>query len=209
MRIGFRDSAITNRVLLPSFRDRNCLHWRCLRSLALVLWATGLGCSAGDLPPSDPQPAAAPLPDQEAWQWSTVVTREGRRRAVVSAGHFRRFDRLQKAELDGGVRVVFYDAAGGEAVSELTAQQAEIYEKTWDMRVSGDVLLVAGNGTRLETDALCWHREGEKITGEDRVTIRRAEGMETGVGFEASSDLKHWTLRKVTTHLGEPPPQQP
>lgn len=208
MRIVFRDSAITGRKLSSS-RGRNCLHWRCLRSLVLVLWGAAFGCSAGDLPPPDLQPSAKSLPDQEAWQWSTVVTREGKRRAVVSAGHFRRHDRLRKAELDDGVRVVFYNAAGNEAVSELTAQQAEIDEKTWDMRVSGEVLLMAEDGTRLETDALCWHREGEKITGEDRVTIRRAEGMETGVGFEASSDLRHWTLRKVTTHLGDAHSQQP
>jgi len=123
---------------------------------------------------------------------------------VVASGHFTRFDKTRRSELDEGVRVGFYDAAGTTEVSRLTARRAVIDESSWDMEVSGDVALVARDSTRLETEVLRWHRESDRITGEGQVTISRAEGTETGVGFEASSDLKQWSLRQVTTHLRAP-----
>jgi LPS export ABC transporter protein LptC len=133
-----------------------------------------------------------------------VVTQAGRKRAKVSAAHFQRYERDEKALLDGGVEVHFYNARGTERVSTLTAQRAEIDDRSRNMTASGGVVLAAQDSTRLETDALCWHRESEKITGEGRVTIYRPDGMESGVGFEASSDLKRWSMRQVTTRLGDP-----
>jgi LPS export ABC transporter protein LptC len=122
----------------------------------------------------------------------------------VSSEHFQRFDRDKKALLDGGVTVHFYNARGTKRVSTLTARRAEIDDRSKHMIASGDVVLVAEDSTRLETDALCWHRETEKITGEGRVTICRPDGRESGVGFEATSDLKRWSMLEVTTRLGRP-----
>ena len=83
----------------------------------------------------------------------------------------------------------------------LTANRAEIDEETGDLMVAGNVLLASTDSTRLETDTLRWLREDEKVSGDGQVTIRRPDGRETGVGFEATSDLKRWTLHRVTTHL--------
>ncbi len=87
-------------------------------------------------------------------------------------------------------------------VSELTARQAEIDEESGDMVAMGEVALVAANGTRLETDTLRWNRETDRIKGNGRMTLRRPDGEETGVGFEASSDLKWWKMHQVSTRLG-------
>ena len=183
-------------------------HWSlpsCVRTalpgilVALLLFLSA--CSEGRAPELRPGEVSASPPDQEAWEWSTVVTREGRRRAIVTARHFARYDKERRSQLDEGVRVGFYDATGGTQVSQLTARRAVIDESNWDMEVSGNVVLVAGDSTRLETEVLRWHRKSDRITGEGQVTIRRAEGTETGVGFEATSDLKKWSLRHVTTHL--------
>ena len=169
-------------------------------SLALALGAAWAGCTRIDDMPARTEPSEK-HPDQEIWGWKTAVTEGGRRRVVVSAGHYRKYDRSRKAELDGGVTVQFLDASGKQ-VSRLTASKAEIDEKSRDMVVSGDVMLLAEDSTRLETDSLHWHHQSERITGEGRVTIRRPDGIETGVGFEATSDLKRWTLRQVITRLG-------
>jgi len=159
------------------------------------------GCSPSS-EPSTNQPAVPKPPDQEAWGWNTVVTRNGRKRAEVEAGHFRKFDRTFTALLDSGVIVSFYNGSGLKRVSVLTARQAEIHEESGDMVVTGDVAVVATNGTRLETDTLRWNRETEMITGNGRMTLRRPDGEETGEGFEASSDLKWWRMRQVSTRLG-------
>ena len=174
----------------------------------MSLWAfvllLGIGCTAVDTPQAGwSEPAELP-PDQEGWGKTIEVTEGGRRRAVVTAGHFRKYDSSRKAELDEGITVLFFNPSGRKQVSNLTAQQAEIDEKTGDMEVSGSVVLVGEDSTRLETERLRWNRKSEKITGEDRVTIRRSEGVETGIGFEATSDLKHWTLREVVTRFGRP-----
>ena len=141
-------------------------------------------------------------PDQEAWGWNTVVTRNGRIRAEVAAGHFRKYDRTLMALLDSGVTVSFYDGAGQNKASVLTAQQAEIHESSGEMVAMGRVAVVASNGTRLETDTLRWNRETDRINGNGKMTLRRPDGEETGVGFEASSDLTWWKMHQVSTRLG-------
>ncbi len=141
-------------------------------------------------------------PDQEAWGWTTVLTEEGRKRAVISAEHFQKFISSRKATLDGGISVVFYDAFGIKPVSKLTAQKAEIDETTGNMVVFGDVLLVSEDSTQLATDTLSWSRKNRQIVGPGEVVIRRPDGVESGIGFEAASDLKRWTLRRVVTRFG-------
>ncbi len=167
----------------------------------LILGLCGWGCTQVEQPPVRPEPSKA-RPDQEIWGWTAELTQGGRKRAVVKAGHFQKYDRSPKTELDEGVTVLFYGSYGQKQVSRLTAQRAEIDDKTNDMMVFDRVVLIAQDSTRLETDSLSWHRESEKITGEGRVTIRRPDGVETGVGFEASSDLKRWTMHQVITRLG-------
>ena len=152
--------------------------------------------------PSPPDTTIPRPPDQEAWGWNTVVTRNGRKRAEVAAGHFRKYDRTLTALLDSGVAVSFYDGPGLKQVSVLTARQAEIHEESGDMLATGQVAVVATNGTRLETDTLRWNRDTDMITGNGRMTLWRPDGEETGVGFEASSDLQWWKMRQVSTRLG-------
>ncbi len=160
-----------------------------------------MGCGGADRPEFSMAPGE-PKPEQEIWGWTTVVTKRARKRALVTADHYQKYDRSHRAELDGGVTVVFYDSAGADRISTLTARAAEIDEKTRDMLAAGDVVLLSEDSTRLEADTLNWHHDSEKVTGDGKVVIRRPDGLETGVGFEASSDLKRWTLRQVTTRLG-------
>ena len=168
----------------------------------LLLVVAGLACSTPDEEPSASSSTTDSRPDQEVWGWETVVSRSGRRKAKVSADHFQKSDASSVARLDGGVEVSFYSSDGLRLVSTLTAARARIDVTTYDMTVLGGVVLVADDSTRLETDSLRWTRQTERIAGEGDVTIRRPDGVETGVGFEASSDLKHWSLHHVTTRLG-------
>ena len=167
----------------------------------LILSLVGLGCGKPETPPQRPPPADT-RPDHEAWGWTTVLTEEGRKRAAISAAHFQKFVGSEKTTLDDGISVIFYNAVGSEPVSRLTAREAEIDERTGNMVVVGEVLLISRDSIRLETDTLLWRREDRTITGPGKVVIRRPDGLETGVGFQASSDLKQWTLRQVATRFG-------
>ena len=181
-------------------------HWgvRSRTGFYLCLFCLGLlRCTPVETPPPF-EDTTVDQPDQEAWGWSTLVTRAGRKRAKVKAEHFLKFDSSRKAELNGGVEVVFYNRSGNEVVSKLTAYQAQIDEESENMVVTGNVILVSKDSTRLETESLMWERETDRISGKGTVTLRRPDGVETGVGFEASSDLKRWTMHQVITRLGSP-----
>ena len=165
-----------------------------------LIFALLSGCSPSSRHSSSPE--GSKPPDQEAWGWNTVVTRNGRKRAEVAAGHFRKYDRTLIALLDSGVAVSFYDGTGRNRVSALTALQAEIHEASGELVAMGQVAVIASNGTRLETDTLRWNRETDRINGNGRMTLRRPDGEETGIGFEASSDLTWWKMHHVSTRLG-------
>lgn len=170
--------------------------------LCIVVLLLCISCSVYETPQSGSFDSSEKLPDQEGWRKSIELTDQGRRRALVTAGHFSKYDHLQKAKLDGGITVLFFDSTGQKQVSKLTALQAEINEKTGEMEVSGSVVLIGEDSTRLETESLRWNRKTEKIIGQSRVIIRRSESIETGVGFQATSDLMRWTMQKVVTRFG-------
>ena len=137
-------------------------------------------------------------PDQEAWGWESKVTKGGVRRAVIRAGRFRHYGLSRVDSLDRGVEVVFFDASG-RRTSVLRSPMGAVEQQDRRMLALGGVVVTAEDSTTLEADALRWDNERERIYGDGAVTIRRADGVETGVGFESTPDLKRWSMRNVTT----------
>ncbi len=169
--------------------------------LACLVLPVGLLCCHDLEDRKQPGSARAPSPEQEAWDWSTVVTRSGRRRAAVVAGHLIKTDPTEAVTLDSGVTVFFYDTAGRDTVSRLESAGALIDESNSRLTALGSVVLLSRDSTRLLADTLVWNRESDLITGAGRVTIRRPDGEETGVGFEATSDLTRWSMHEVTSRF--------
>ena len=137
---------------------------------------------------------------REMWGWSTQVTDRGSARARVQAGHFQQATERDPAQFSEAVRVAFFDS-DGDTVSILRAERGEINAAGDDMKVFGSVIVMARDSTQLQTDSLRWQREEDRITGDGHVTISRPDGVETGVGFRATSDLKKWTLNFVQTQI--------
>ena len=168
---------------------------------ALLLLALLIGCSS----PEDPAPAVgqsrSDRPDQEAWDVTKEVTRNGRLRASIKAPHLSKFDRERVSRLDGGVTVSFYAAESGQVLSNLTAEKAVIDEGRRILTAMDSVVLVSNRGSTLYTDTLRWEEESELIRGPAHVRIEDDRGTETGIGFEAKSDLSTWTLREVVTQI--------
>lgn len=137
---------------------------------------------------------------REMWGWSTQVTDRGSARARVRAGHFQQATERDPAQFSDGVQVAFFDS-DGDTVSILRAERGEINAAGDDMKVFGSVIVMARDSTQLQTDSLRWQREEDRITGDGHVTLSRPDGVETGVGFDAASDLKRWTLNFVQTQI--------
>ncbi|MFT5365843.1 MAG: LPS export ABC transporter protein LptC [Candidatus Latescibacterota bacterium] len=155
-------------------------------------------CRSLEEGPAPKQSETAPHLAMRAWE--TVVTRQGSRRVAVRADSLSRPSAQGKAYFEGHVRVVFFGAQG-DTSSILSAARGSVDSGGKFIAVSGKVIVLAGDSTRLETDSLRWDRENERIYGDGLVSIFRPEGREQGVGFDASADLKQWTLRQVRTHV--------
>ncbi len=170
----------------------------------LIKWATvGLMVFLWQCHPID-ETTAPPEEQNQPYllmkQWETVVNKKGRKRVTVRADSLSRLAVKSQALFAGGVRVVFWGAKG-DTVSLLSASRGFVDPNGSHISVVGNVVIVASDSTRLETDSLRWDREQERIFGDGIVSIFRPEGREHGIGFEATTDLKQWTLRQVETHL--------
>ncbi len=170
---------------------------RFLTKASKVLLCTLCACAPAD---RVEQAADEAQVNREMWHWSTRITDRGKSRAQVRAGSFQQMSENEPARLSNGVRVVFFNSQG-DTVSTLRAERGEINASGDDMKVFGSVVVVARDCTQLQTDSLRWQRDEDRIMGEGYVTISRPDGTETGVGFNASSDLKHWTLLFVNTRM--------
>ena len=170
---------------------------RFLKKTSEVLLCTLCACASADR--IEQTANEAPI-NREMWHWSTHITNRGKSRAQVRAGSFQQVSEDEPARFFDGVRVVFFSAQG-DTVSTLRAERGEINASGDDMKVFGSVVVVARDCTQLQTDSLRWQRDENRIMGEGYVTISRPDGTETGVGFNASSDLKQWTLLFVNTRM--------
>lgn len=160
-----------------------------------------LACSRPEEAPAVRHVRTEDRPDQEAWDVTKEVTRNGRLRASIRAPHLRKYDRERVSRLDGGVSVTFYSPVTGDTLSKLTSRKALIDEGQRILTAIDSVVLLSGKGSALYTDTLRWEEETETIRGPSRVRIEGDDGTESGIGFEAKSDLSSWTLREVVTRI--------
>ena len=170
---------------------------RFLKKTAKILLCVLCACAH---PEHVEQAVKEPPVNREMWHWSTRITDRGNSRAWVRAGSFQQMSENEPAQFFDGVQVVFFNSRG-DTVSTLRADRGEINALGDDMKVFGSVIVVARDCTQLQTDSLRWQRDEDRIMGDGHVIISRPDGTETGVGFNASSDLKQWTLLFVNTRM--------
>lgn len=157
-----------------------------------------MGCY--EVPDSFPSKDLDESPQLALKDWETVVFKSGQVRVHLQADSLGQTNKQGLAHFQGNIQVVFFKN-NGDTASVLNAQRGYVGSDGHDLSIAGDVSVFAADSTRLETDSLRWDREKERIYGEGLVSIFRPEGHEQGIGFDASEDLKQWTLREVKTHV--------
>ena len=135
------------------------------------------------------------LPDQEAWNTTIYLSRDGRQEATVKAGHRLYFTDSNVTVMDGGIHVQFYDEDGSLA-STLEAEKGEIDGQTHDLRVRGDVTVFSLERGTLETDSLTWVNADNLIKTDAAVRLTSERDILTGEGFEADPAMRRWTIRR-------------
>lgn len=136
----------------------------------------------------------ADFPDQESWNATIILTREGKKRAVVESGHLAKYNDTREVTLDEHVTADFFSTRE-KHMSTLTSREARVFEATDNLLALGDVVVVSDSGVTLYTDSLYWDNGAEKITTRDTVMLT-TETHDTlyGIGLESNVDLTHWKI---------------
>ena len=135
------------------------------------------------------------LPDQEAWNTTIYLSRQGRQEATIRAGHRLYFSETNVTVIDGGIHVEFYEEDGSLA-STLEAERGEIDGLTHDLRVRGNVTVQSTERGTLETDSLTWINAENLIETEAAVRLTGDTDVITGNGFAADPGMRRYIIRR-------------
>ncbi len=133
------------------------------------------------------------LPDQEAWNSTIYLSRDGRQEATIKAGHRVYFADSNVTVMDEGVFVRFYDETGSLA-STLEADNGEIDGLTHNLRARGNVTVFSVERGTLETDSLTWINNDNLIRTDAAVKLTNDRDIVSGEGFEADPSLRRWII---------------
>ena len=167
---------------------------------AVLLTAVQTDCTRKKAGPSGPAPQTqtGEYPSQESWNSNLIMTRSGRRQAVIHYGHMTQYDSRKMAYFDGGVQVDFY-SVDGVHTSRLNSERGEYNQLTEEVRGIGHVTVVSDTGITLITPFMKWDPRIEKIVSDSAVMVAtQKKDTLYGMGFESTSDLSHWVIRRPT-----------
>lgn len=164
--------------------------WRLV--LAVVL------CAAACQPVDQPIPEEVTqdvLPDQEAWNTTIYLSRDGRQEATIRAGHRLYFSETNVTVIDEGIHVEFFEDDGSLA-STLEAEWGEIDGQTHNLRVRGGVTVHSTERGTLETDSLTWLNVANLIVTDAAVRLTGDTDVIAGDGFEADPGMRQYIIRR-------------
>ena len=142
------------------------------------------------------------LPDQESWGVNIILTDQGIMRAKVESGHLEKYNEKEFILLNNNVKVDFFDANENHT-SVLTSQEAEVDQKSNDMKAFGNVVVVSDSGITLYSETLSWKSMDEKLQTKEEIMITTLDNDTLyGIGFESDSDLKNWQIIKPSGVTG-------
>lgn len=134
------------------------------------------------------------FPDQESWETTIIITRDGERVGHVQAGHVRKYSKKGVTLLDEEIQVDFYDQ-NGRHTSVLTAEGGKVYDDNQDMLAYGNVIVRSDSGITLYTDTLIWDNKNQKVISEIPVKITTQENdILYGDSFISDPDLVNYEI---------------
>lgn len=138
--------------------------------------------------------------DQVLFGLRHYLTKEGVVQALVVADTAYLFDATQIAELRG-VRTTFYSATGVEH-SVLTSREATYEGRSGDMEARGEVVIVATDGRRLETETLHYTRATGKISSDDPFVFQEPGRRMAGRSFVSDPNFENLEAQGVSGAAG-------
>lgn len=165
---------------------------RLLKILLLMILLIPVACSRKA--ETEVPEAQGEFPDQESWNATIRITRDGNTIGLLKAGHIQKFYKQQKTLLKDSIQVDFFKNNGSHT-SILYAAGGQVYDKRQDMLAYGNVIVVSDSGVVLYTDTLHWDNKKQKIYTEIPVMIVTDEADTLfGDRFESGPELVNYEI---------------
>jgi LPS export ABC transporter protein LptC len=177
--------------------------WRVVAGASLL----AVACQGNELAPRRPlttqAESEARVPDQIIEQGTHILTRDGVKKAVMTARRIYFYNAEGAVDSDS-VRVTFFDANGVEE-SWLTADHGQVDQRTNDMTARGKVLVVSKDGSRIQGDELRYDATRDLIVSDKPVTIFERNNKIQGKGVEADPGLTNIRMSGTSAVLESKP----
>jgi LPS export ABC transporter protein LptC len=138
-------------------------------------------------------------PDQVSWNIEVFFIDSSYTKAKLNANRGRIYNDEKKTYLDGNVQVVFYSRETGQRTTLMTADSAEIDDRTKNMLARGNVVVYSDSSkTRVETSILHWDSKTQLFYSSEFVKIDSPGEKIQGYGFESDQTLKNNKIFRVS-----------
>ncbi|MBN2366818.1 MAG: LPS export ABC transporter periplasmic protein LptC [Calditrichaeota bacterium] len=154
------------------------------------------GCTDIEENQSSTSPDKDRVPDQESWQSTIIMTRDGKKFAEIWAGYIAYFNEEAQTILSDSIHADFYDR-NGDHNSVLTADSGLVYNRSNNLWAYGDVRVVSDSGIVLQTRELHWDNDRQKIISDVQVKFTTKEDTLLGDSFISDPDLKNYEIKNA------------
>jgi len=140
------------------------------------------------------QESVIEYPDQESWQATIRITKDGQTVGLLQAGHIQKFNQKKITLLKDGLVVDFFNTQG-EHTSVLNSGGGTVYDDRQDMIAYENVVVVSDSGLQLFSDTLRWDNKNQKIYSDIPVRIVSDEADTLyGDRFTSDTDLSNYEI---------------
>jgi LPS export ABC transporter protein LptC len=154
-------------------------------------------CSAKRVKPSvDANLKIGELPSQESWNSIVTFTDSGKTKAILWAGHLRKYNEKRETLLDQNVKVDFYDQKEIHTTT-LTSKNGRVDELTNNL-FAKDSVVVKSDSVTIKTDEMMWRNKDRKIVSDKFVKVISPREVIEGYGFESDQSLKNYIIYNIT-----------
>lgn len=162
--------------------------------IPLVLMFIFMGCSSLE---EDKNIENIPdLPDQEGFRTTIILTREGKKVALVWANRVQTFEKKKETHLKDSISVDFYNDKGQHR-SLLTAKEGIVYNMTYDMMAIGNVKVLSDSGWVLLTERLRWDNQNQKVISDTSCVFITDKDTLYGDYFESDPNLTQYVIKNT------------
>ncbi|MFZ1519016.1 MAG: LPS export ABC transporter periplasmic protein LptC [Ignavibacteriaceae bacterium] len=154
-------------------------------------------CSTKRVKPSvDSSLKIEELPSQESWNSVITFTDSGKTKAILWAGHLRKYNEKRETLLDENIKVDFYDQKEIQT-STLTSKNGRVDESTNNL-FAKDSVVVKNDSVTIKTEEMMWRNKDRKIVSDKYVKVISPNEIIEGYGFESDQGLSNYIIYNIT-----------